>query len=47
MKQTPYSHSLVKVLSELRDWGFAHREKIKKSMRKEPGEALYKHISEV
>lgn len=36
---TPYSHSLVKVLSELRDWGFAHREKIKKSMRKVPGEA--------
>ena len=30
---TPYSQSLVGVLSELRNWGFNHREKIKQSMR--------------
>lgn len=30
---TPYSQSLVNVLSELRDWGAKHREKIKQSMR--------------
>ncbi|WP_207534831.1 winged helix-turn-helix transcriptional regulator [Desertivirga arenae] len=31
---TPYSKSLSKVLSELKDWGMKHREKIKQSMRK-------------
>ncbi|WP_285009271.1 winged helix-turn-helix transcriptional regulator [Pedobacter faecalis] len=31
---TAYSESLSHVLSELRDWGMQHREKIKQSMRK-------------
>jgi DNA-binding HxlR family transcriptional regulator len=30
---TPYSSSLGKVLSELRDWGAAHRERLKASMK--------------
>lgn len=30
---TPYSSSLQKVLIELRDWGFAHRARLKESLK--------------
>jgi len=38
---TPYSHSLIMVLSELREWGYQHREKIKKGMRKTSDHSSY------
>jgi DNA-binding HxlR family transcriptional regulator len=34
---TEYSRTLKNVLAELNNWGEQHREKIKQSMRKQPG----------
>jgi len=34
---TEYSHTLKNVLAELSNWGEQHREKVKQSMRKQPG----------
>jgi len=35
---TEYSRTLKNVLAELNNWGEQHREKIKQSMRKQPGQ---------